>query len=65
MGRIQNFRIGGGANARGSIETERRASMIEYMQVPVLSNCILTVAHTQSRHLRSTCIYELIVIYMN
>ena len=42
-----------------SIATKRRASMIEYLQVLVLSNCILTVTqtHTHNRHFRS--IYEL------
>ena len=38
----------GGVNTRGSIATERRASMIEYLQVLVLSNCILMVVHTHT-----------------
>ena len=42
---------------RGRIATERRVNMMEYLQVLVLSNCILTVIHIQNRHFRS--IYEL------
>ena len=34
-----------GPSARGSIANERRANTIEYLQVLVLSNCSLTVAH--------------------
>ena len=47
----------GGLNERRSIVTERRASMIEYLQVLVLSNCNFTVKHTPNRHFRSTCVY--------
>ena len=49
------FLNGGGANAQGSISTEHRVSMTEYLQVPVLSNCILTVTrpHNTKRHFQN------------
>ena len=42
-----------GPNIQGGKATEQRLCMIEYLQLPVLSNCILTVAHTHNRHFRS------------
>ena len=55
QGRIQNFRMGG-PDARGSISTERRVGTLGPSLV--LSNCILIIAYTYSRHFRS--IHELI-----
>ena len=42
---------------RERIATEQRVNMMEYLQVLVLSNCILIVIHTHNRHFRF--IYEL------
>ena len=56
--RDPEFFNGGGATAR-SISTECRVRMIEYLQVGllVLSNCILTVAYTNT--------VDTLYLYMN
>ena len=35
---------------QGRISTERRVSMIEYLQVLVLSSCTIKVIHSHNRH---------------